>query len=108
MYFFHFLFGYMKKKQYFCIVKHKNLSVMAKDNYQNALAKANQIKRELEQLNMPQRGHAVKIYDEDYPVEICVLNMNVPALADCQTIASKMNCASKHESLFNFFVFYIY
>ena len=81
---------------------------MEKDKYQNALAKANQIKSELERLNMSNRGHAVKVYDEDFPVEICVQNMNVPALADCRMIASKMNCANKYESLFNFFVFYVY
>lgn len=43
----------------------------------------------LKKLNFEERGHKIMNYLDEYPAEIAVSNINVPAIADCKEIANR-------------------
>ena len=53
--------------------------------------KGRNIIKALKQLNFEKRGHEIRDYTHEYPAEIAVTNINVPAIADCREIAEKFN-----------------
>ena len=80
-----------------------DMSELTKKDIDDFYAKKNEILAKLNELNMVQRGHKVVVYDD----EIAVYGINVPALADCKSIADETRCDSKHERFFDYFAFYL-
>ena len=53
--------------------------------------KGRNIIKALKQLNFEDRGHKIMDYMHEYPAEIAITNINVPAVADCREIAQRFN-----------------
>lgn len=53
--------------------------------------KGRNIIKALKQLNFEDRGHEILDYMHEYPAEIAITNINVPAVADCREIAQRFN-----------------
>ena len=60
------------------------------DNYR-IYQKGRNIIKALKQLNFEDRGHKILDYMHEYPAEIAITNINVPAVADCREIAQRFN-----------------
>jgi hypothetical protein len=69
--------------------------------------KVKEIISKLKALNFEERNHQIKVYDEDYPLEVSVSNINVPCIADCRQVAEECGVPFKTFEMFNIGVFEI-
>ena len=74
----------------------------------DAMAKAQEVVNKLKALNFEQRGHDVSIYDDEYPIQVGVTNVNVPAYADCKAIADELGCEMEFDRSWGVITFEIY
>ena len=61
----------------------------------------------LEQYHIAERGHEIQDYIDDDGTIAVYGNINVPCLADCQTIARECGVEHKYDVSFDLFIFYL-
>lgn len=61
----------------------------------------------LAQYRIAERGHVIQDYTDDDGTIAVYGNINVPCLADCQTIARECGVEYKHDVSFDLFIFYL-
>lgn len=82
-------------------------AIIEQRTMETRIDKINKVVDALEELNFPIRGHVVKKHTEDFPFEVSVSDMNVPAIADCRFVAQQFNVLFYVDPSFNMGIFEI-